>query len=83
MITLFGTIHKLMEVPTSDILTPADPRTLSNHKLKYKSIKASTSAHKNSFFVKNTPLWNQLPSEIAECFTLEALKKKQLKHFRD
>ena len=38
LITLFRTIHKLMEVPTSDILTPADPRTRSNHKLKYKTI---------------------------------------------
>ena len=82
LITLFRTIHKLMEVPTSDILTPADPRTRSNHKLKYKTIKASTSAYKNSFFVKTIPLWNQLPSEIAECCTIEAFKK-QLKHFRD
>ena len=70
-----------MEVPTSDILTPSDPRTRSNNKLKYKTIKASTSAYKNSFFVKTIPLWNHLPSEIAECCTIEALKK--LKHFRD
>ena len=79
LITLFRTIHKLMEVPTSDIptsdiLTPADPRTRPKHKLKYKTIKASTSAYKNSFFVKTIPLWNQLPSEIAECCTIEAFK---------
>ena len=58
------------------------PITAYYTKLKYKTIKASTSAHKNSFFVKTIPLWNQLPSEIAECCTIEAFKK-QWKHFRD
>ena len=33
-------------------------------------------------FVKTIPLCNQLPSEIAECFTIEAFKK-QLKHYKD
>ena len=72
LIILFRTIHKLIEVPISDILTPADPRTRSNHKLKYKTIKESTSVYNKSFFVKTIPLWNQLPSEIAEYCTIEA-----------
>ena len=75
LIILFGTYLKLMEVPTSDILTPANPRTHSNHKLKYKTNKASAPAYKNSCFVKTIPLWNQLPYDIAECYTIKAFKK--------
>lgn len=80
--TLFRITHQLMEVPTTDILIPADPRTRSNHSLKYRTIKSSTSAYSHSFFVKTIPVWNRLPPEMAESITIEAFKK-QLKHFRD
>ena len=73
---LYKIINHLAEVPTEDILVPADPRTRANHSYKFKCIQAKTTVFRHSFFVSIIPDWNNLTAAIVESPTLVTYKSR-------
>ena len=71
----FKVIHNLIDIPPDNYLTPSTTRTQSTHSKKYRQFSPSTDSFKFSFFPRTVPLWNSLPSDIAEAPSLVTFKK--------
>ena len=52
---MYKMVFSLVEVPTEQLLIPADTRTRANHEHKYKHISARTNSYKHSFFPRTIP----------------------------
>ena len=72
---LFKVVTNKVGVNTSDIgLIPADGRTRANHRFKFRTISAKTSALKHSFAARTVGDWNKLPASLLELDSLDAFK---------
>lgn len=76
---LYKIINNEATVPTEDTLIPADSRTRTNHKLKFKTIQSNSPAYRNSFFVKTIPQWNNLKETTIESPSVKSFKS----HLKD
>lgn len=81
-LTLFyKVVHHLVAVPTENILVPADQRTRSNHKFKFRHLTGRTNAYSNSFFPRAIVEFNQLPEGTVDAPSTESFKDRLAKHF--
>ena len=76
---LFKIVKCNMPVQADAVLLPADPRTRSHHRLKFKHIQSHTAQYKHSFFVRTVPEWNSLSEACVNADTVTAFQT-QLHH---
>ena len=85
LIECYKTINSLNGLDPSAFFTFAnDFRPLrANHRFKLKLASATLNSFKQSFFIRITDKWNNLPKEIAEAENLNIFKNRLKRHFID
>ena len=85
LIECYKTINSLNGLDPSAFFTFAnDFRPLrANHRFKLNLASATLNSFKQSFFIRITDRWNNLPKEIAEVENLNIFKNRLKRHFID
>ena len=73
---LFKIVHGLIEIPSTEYLTPVTSRTRPANTLKFQQYSTSTDCYKYSFLPRTIPLWNRLPTAVAEAPSLASFKRE-------
>ena len=68
--------NKLVDVPTTKYLVPAQKRTRGSHDHKFQSYQPRIEAFKNSFFPRTITDWNMLSSSTVEAPSLDSFKQR-------
>ena len=68
--------NKLVDVPTSRYLIPAQKRTRRSHEYKFQSYQPRIDVFKNSFFPRTITEWNMLSSGTVEAPSLDSFKQR-------
>ena len=76
---LYKITHDQTNIPTVDIIEPLPNHNgtrLQTTQNKFKLITSTINSHKFSFFPRTIRDWNDLPSPMVDCNTIESFKRK-------
>ena len=81
LILLYKIVNDLVDVPTSEILSPADNRTRALHNKKFKHLPSNTPVYRQSFFGRTIPDWNDCPFvEVPTIDNFKSLVQRRFLH---
>ena len=72
---MYKMTNKLVDVPTTKYLIPAQKRTRNSHAFKYQSYQPRIEVFKNSFFPRTIVEWNSLPPSTVGASSLDSFKQ--------
>jgi hypothetical protein len=67
LVMFFKIINDIVDIPSSNYLTPANSKTRSNHSKKMQQYHTRSDVFKYSFFPRTSRNWNQLPATSGIC----------------
>ena len=74
---MYKVLNGHVGIPPEDLgLLPADSHTRANHRWKQQHIQSKTTEFQHSFSVRTIPLWNRLPTCVAEAASVDSFKRQ-------